>query len=163
MTTLCIDNHSDISDALMSSISDTMQNLNSLLLLSIIGFYDVSMPQLVQFGAAVSRNPRLESVTFGRRFPPAARYGQSVADLPVAKAFFDSCGFHPRLREVHLWFSCSDEIDRRLNLLHSNRAKVLTALVAASRLARVGGSSPAWKVPLDIFRRLHGFLDSSCG
>ena len=75
----------------------------------------------------------------------------------TTKAFIRELGFPPRLSS-RFSLGGDDVIEAFLGVLQSDRAKCLTVLLCGATLERVGTHSTCWRIPREIFRRLHAFL-----
>ena len=136
--------------------SETIQALafaiQSMVMLESLALFNV-MPNAVEdwalFGRSLANCARLNDIE--------SRTNETPSGGDAIKTFIRELGFPPRLSS---YFSLGDpEIEEPfLEALESDRAKCLTALLCGATLERVGGQSTCWRIPRDIFRRLHAFL-----
>ena len=133
--------------------SAAVRSMKSLRYLSVAGLHipkDSASWSLL--GQTVSECPRLRHLSFHDGELQLEQY---------MDAFISACKYPPSLRYVKLAASESVEAKLRnfLLMLWSERAYLMTVLVAGATMRRVGEKSICWKIPLDILRRLCAFLD----
>ena len=141
------DGHQRISfdEVLFSSILESIQCMASLRELRWYGPVEFSTDQWLRLGKTVSKCPYLIELTV-----------EKAGKQAEVDAFLDGCGPHPRLLRLNLGApSLSIARTERWQTL---RARCLTVLLVGNTVQRVGAHSSVYKIPRDIFRRLHSFL-----
>ena len=133
-----------LDEPVFASILEAIQCMVSLRTLE-LGEVALNKDQWFRLGKALSRCLYMTS------FNVSAAIHQVEVD-----AFLDGCEQHPRLLRLKAgaFFNLADHIRRRQTL----RARCLTVLLVGSAIRRVGEHSSVYKIPSDIFRKLHSFL-----
>ena len=132
-----------------SSFSSMLVAIQSMVALHTLRFQMVklSKDQWFRLGKAVAKCARMTVFDL-----------HHTHDRAEADAFLDGCGLHPRLLQIVLGSVSSSIVQTRTQRWQNLRARCLTVLLVGSSVQRAGEHSSIYKIPIDIFRRLHSFL-----
>ena len=133
-------------EPVFSTILEAIPRMISLRKLSWYGTVQLTRDQWFRMGKTVAECPHMTILQLN-----------GASNQAEADAFFDGCGPHPRLLHVELG-NYNSFCLARVRRWQTLRAKCLTVLLVGRSIERAGAHSSVYKVPIDIFRRLHSFL-----